>query len=294
MSRFRSRVPRLALLTLAAGWGMLAIGGAASAAKASRMAVAVGDVTDRRRNDNVFSELEVELKVAGDGLEGARGARALVTSAADDTGRNLIKDAKASRDFEKSSGDGPPTLKVSLKNPARKATALRELSGQVEVFVPARDTAAITRVEKFLSRMDRPISSPGLKAARAEVTVISRKTYEAEKKKNDERRQAEAQSAGIAGAMAQAFAGLFDGFFGDIGENDVLIRVDDKGKKVFGVEIFDAAGARIDNQGSMTVGDFVILKHPQKVPADATLAVYVLTPKALLSAPFNLKNVPLP
>lgn len=293
MFRFPDPAPRVIAAALAAAVSLVPPAGAASSGKAPRIGVTLGDVTDRRRNDNSFSELEVELKVAGDGLEEARGARAIVKSAVDDTGRNLLKDGKTTREFEKSS-EGLPTLKVSLKNPARRAATVRELSGHVEVFLPARDAAAATRVDKFLSRMDRPISSPGLKAARAEVTVISRKTYDAEKKKNDERRQAESESAGLAGAMAQAFGGLFEGLMGDIGENDVLIRVDDKEKKVFGVEIFDAAGKRLDSQGSMTVGDFWILKYPEKLPADASLAVYVLTPKSLVSSPFTLKNVPLP
>jgi hypothetical protein len=285
---------RLGLLTWAA---VMLLGlplAATAAAKSPRLSVAVGDVTDRRRNDNFFNALEVELKLVGEGLEDAKGGRALVRSAVDDTGRNLIREDQPSQDFEKSGQQGMPPLKVSLKNPARKAAALKELSGQVEVFLPSRDAAAVTRVEKFLSRVDRPIASSGLKAAQANVTVISRKTYDAEKKKNEERRKAEASSAGVAGAMAQAFSALFDGMFGDIGENDVLLQVEDKGKKVFSAEVLDAKGGPIDNQGSMKVGDFWILKYPEKLPEDASLVIYVMTPKALVSAPFNLKGIPLP
>jgi hypothetical protein len=285
---------RIGVLIGAAVIGLSLPAAAPAAAKSPRVSVAVGDVTDRRRNDNFFNALEVELKLAGEGLEDAKGARALVRTAVDDTGRNLIRENEESHDFEKSGQQGMPPLKVSLKNPARKAVAVRELSGQVEVFLPSRDAGAVTRVDKFLSRMDRPIVSPGLKAAQAGVTVISRKTYEAEKKKNEERRKAEAESAGIAGAMAQAFSGLFEGMMGDIGENDVLLRVEDKGKKVFSAEILDAKGSRIDNQGSMTVGDFWILKYPEKLQDDASLVIYVMTPKALVSAPFSLKGIPLP
>jgi hypothetical protein len=285
---------RLAAAIVIAAPALLLPALASAAAKSARPSVAVGDVTDRRRNDNVFAQLEIELKVAGAGMEEAKGARALLKSAVDDTGRNLLRDDRQTGDFERSGQAEMPTLKVALKNPARKAVAVRELSGQVEVFLPSRDPAAVARVEKFLSRMDKPIASPGLKAAGAGVTVISRQTYDAEKKKSEERRKAEAESAGIAGAMAQAFGGLFEGLMGDIGENDVLVKVDDKAKKVFAIEVLDAAGKRIDNQGSMTIGDFWILKYPEKLPADASLAVYVLTPKALVSSPFNLKDIPLP
>lgn len=284
-------MPLTVLALLAAGF--LASAPAGSAGK-SGLVVSAGDVTDRRRNDNVFASLEVELKLTGEASAGARGARATVEKAVDDTGRNLIKEKSDSNDFTKSSGDGPPALKVELRNPARRASKVRELTGRVEVFVPERDPSAEARIAKFASQMDRPIASPALKAAGAQVTVVSRKTYEAEKKKDAERRKKEAEGAGIAGAMANAFAGLFEGLFGDIDENDVLVRVDDKGKKVFSVDVLDGAGKPIDGMGSMKVGDFWVLKFSEKVPADAGLRISVMTPKSLVTENFALKDIALP
>lgn len=189
---------------------------------------------------------------------------------------------------------GSPSLKLELRNPARKAKKVREISGQVELFLPTRDPAAVARLDKFLSRMDQPAASPALKSAKAEVTVVSRKTYDAEKKKDAERRKKEAESAGIGGAMVEAFSGLFEGLMGDIDENDVLLKVTDPGKKVFDVEVFDAKGTKIDGAGSMSVGTFRILKFPEKLPADASLRVYLLTPKSVVTTAFQLKDVALP
>jgi len=267
---------------------------AAASSKPSAIGVTPGDVTDRRRNDNSFAGLEIELKLTGEAAGGARGARAVVQKAVDDTGRNLVKEGGRPAEFEKSSGEGSPALKLELRNPARRAKSVREISGQVEVFLPDRDPAAVASTDRFLSRMDRPIAASALKAAQTEATVVSRKTYDAEKKKDDERKKKESESAGIAGAMVSAFSGLFEGLFGDIGENDLLIRVNDPGKKVFGVEVFDAGGKRIDDAGSMKVGDFWILKFTEKLPADASLRIYLMTGKALVTAPFSLKDVALP
>jgi hypothetical protein len=266
----------------------------AAPSKSPAIGVTPGDVTDRRRNDNTFAGLEVELKLTGEAAGGARGARALVEKAVDDTGRNLVKEGGRPADFEKPTGQGSPVLKLDLRNPARRAKTVREISGQIEVFLPDRDPAAVASADRFLSRMDRPIAAPALKATQTEVTVVSRKTYDAEKKKDEERKKKEAESAGIAGAVVSAFSGLFEGLFGDIGENDVLVRVTDPGKKVFGVEVFDAAGKRIDDSGSMKVGEFWIVKFTEKVPDDASLRIYVMTPKALVTAPFSLKDVALP
>jgi len=280
----------LAVLGLAAAQ----ILAAAAPSKPSAIGVTPGDVTDRRRNDNSFAGLEIELKLTGEAAGGARGARAVVQKAVDDTGRNLVKEGGRPAEFEKSSGEGSPALKLELRNPARRAKSVREISGQVEVFLPDRDPAAVASADRFLSRMDRPIAASALKAAQTEATVVSRKTYDAEKKKDDERKKKESESAGLAGAMVSAFSGLFEGLFGDIGENDLLIRVNDPGKKVFGVEVFDAGGKRIDDAGSMKVGDFWILKFTEKLPADASLRIYLMTGKALVTAPFSLKDVALP
>ena len=265
-----------------------------SALAAPPLTVSAGDITDRRRNDNFFGGLEIELRIGGDGAGDVRGARAVVKKAEDETGRNLLKEGGKTPDFERSMSDTAPSLKLELRNPARKAKTVREVSGQVEMFLPGRDSASVAKLDGFQSKMDRPAASPALKAAQAEVTVVSRKTYEAEKKKDAERRKKEAEGSGIGGAMVEAFSSLFEGFMGAVEENDVLVKVDDPGKKIFDVEVVDSKGAKIDSGGSMTVGSFRILKFSEKVPADAALKVYVLTPKSLVTTPFQLKNVALP
>jgi len=44
----------------------------------------------------------------------------------------------------------------------------------------------------------------------------------------------------------------------------------------------------------MTIGSFRILKFAEKLPADAGLRIYLMTPKSLATAPFSLKDVALP
>ncbi|MEO6325743.1 MAG: hypothetical protein ABIT01_03890 [Thermoanaerobaculia bacterium] len=266
----------------------------APGAKAPAFTVTAGDITDRRRNDNFFNRLEIVLKLDGEGLDDVKGARALIRKAADDTGRSLIGDERKPVEFERSMGQGAPTLRLELKNPARRATVLKEVSGQVELFVPARDPNATARMDGFLARVDKPLASPPLKSAKVDVTLVSRKTYDDEKKKDEERRKKESEGSGVAGQMAEAFAGLFSGMMGDIGEHDVLLRVSDPDKKVFSVEVLDGAGKPIDGRGSMKVGGFWILNFPEKLPDEASLRVYLLTSKAVVTLPFALKDVVLP
>ena len=94
------------------------------------------------------------------------------------------------------------------------------MAGRVELFVPERDPTAQARVPRFAAQMDRPIAAPALKAAGAQVTVVSRKTYEAEKKKEAERKNKEAEGprSGSHGDPCRAVRRLF----GDIGEKTCL------------------------------------------------------------------------
>lgn len=267
---------------------------AQSGGKGRPFEVAAGDVTDRRRNDGFFSELEVEVKLSGAGLAELKGARVLVSKAVDDTGRDLLGSVGKPPDFEEAAPDRPPKLAVKLKNPPRRAKVIKELSGRVEAFLPGRDRASVVRLEKFLSRVGTPISSPTLKAAQAEVVVLSREAYEAAKRKEDERRKKEAESAGALGAMAEAFGGLFSGLMGQVEENDLVIQTKDPNKKLFGFEVTDGSGKAIERQGGMSTTDFRILKFGQKLPADAVLTIYVQTAKSLATVPFTLKDVSLP
>ena len=108
MKRNPGRLSKLAL------GGVLAAAIAAALPAPAGVTVAAGDITDRRRNDNLFTGLEVELKLTGDAAGGVRGARALVQKAADDTGRSLLKETEKTPDFEKSSGDMSAWIKFSL------------------------------------------------------------------------------------------------------------------------------------------------------------------------------------
>ncbi|HEY3124369.1 MAG TPA: hypothetical protein VGK70_09950, partial [Thermoanaerobaculia bacterium] len=106
------------LLTRLVVFGALAAGIAAALPGPAGVTVTAGDITDRRRNDNTFAGLEVELKLAGDAAGGVQGARAVLQKAVDDTGRSLLKEKEKTPDFEKSSGGAPPILKLELRNPS--------------------------------------------------------------------------------------------------------------------------------------------------------------------------------
>lgn len=130
--------------------------------RAQNVMVSAGTVEDRRTTGQFFGGLEIELKLAGDDLADSKAARVIVAKALDATGRDLLPESGREPDFSDSANS---TMKVSLKNPARGAAAIREVSGEIQLFMPARDPAATAVVDKLASRLDKSVSAPGLKSA---------------------------------------------------------------------------------------------------------------------------------
>lgn len=275
----------------------------ARAASAQDVRLQPGTLEDRRTSGKFFAGLELEMSLLGDGLDGVRAYRALVAKAVDDQGTNLLPDEKREPDFEKPFG-GTPKVKVKLKNPSRKATAITEVSGTLELYFPAKDPASVANVDRFTSKMDKPIASPALKSAKIEARVVSPQAMKAERKKAEaemEKKKAElkeeAKKRGEDPAQVDALLGLvaaFGGMMGDAGENDVVLKLTDPESRLFDVKVFAKSGEEISTQGSMSSNDTRILHFSEKLPADAVLRFFLKTKKALVTQPFSLKEVLLP
>jgi len=268
--------------------------------------VSAGTIEDRRTTGKFFGGLEVELKLTGDDLADAKASRVLLKKAVDETGRDLLPEEKKEPDFQTSGGSD---LRISLKNPARGATALKEISGEVQLFTPSRDPAATVTVDRLLSRMDKPLSMPALKSQKIELAVVSPKVHRAnaakrnaefdkEMAKNKAEMEKELANASPEDAKAlEAIMGLakaFSGMMDEVGDNDLILNVKDADNRLMDVEVTRADGEIISSRGSMSSGELRILHFSEKLPPNAKLRVLVKTKKALVSSPFTLLNVPLP
>ena len=265
--------------------------------------VTAGTIEDRRTTGKFFGGLEIELKLTGDDLADAKAARVLLKKAVDESGRDLLPEKRGDEDFQKSSGSSGPNLKVNLKNPARGAGAIKEVSGDVELYAPSRDPAATVVVERLTSRMDKPVASPALKAQKIAVRLVSPNVYRADAKKREaemdaemEKHKEEVKKEAGDDKTAEALMGLvkaFSGMMNDVGDNDVILQIEDEGGKLQDVEVVGKSGV-IDTRGSMSSGGLKILQYSEKLPPDAKLRFLLKTKKSLLKTPFTLTNVPLP
>jgi hypothetical protein len=267
-----------------------------AALHAADVRISVGEVKDCRSIGQFFNELEIKLKLTGDDVPAIRGMKTTVNKALDGTGRDILrKDEKvaAYESFrEAASGQAEVTLK--LKNPARKAAVVSEISGELRTFMPERDSASTIVVKGFRAKAGKPLVDAALAKAQAEVTVLTKADYDVMiKRQEEEKVRAEGAKRGLSGAMMEMVEG-FMGAFLDVGEHDVILKVADPSEKVIDIEVLDAKGSVMPTQGSMSSEGLKVLKFNKPLPEDTQLRIFVATEKALAVVPFKLTDIALP
>ncbi|MDJ0553764.1 MAG: hypothetical protein QNJ68_04845 [Microcoleaceae cyanobacterium MO_207.B10] len=225
----------------------------------------VGDLID------YSDSLKVELKLIGDILVDAKAMRATVDRAVDDTGRSLIKSQLESfsanqvfeNQFEEISSPGKNTteIKLWLKNPTKRARKIQEISGTVEIFVPNQETKSKLTVKNLLQKIDVPIHDSILKFSGIEIVI-----------KNPE----------VTGFSLR---------------NGVALEIKDPDSKLVGIEFKEENGEVISPYGQSwsTTGDKDIrgFSFLEKLPPNAQLNLYILTPESVVKVPFKFVDVQL-
>lgn len=279
----------------------------------AQVKVEAGNLKETRRTDGFFNQLEVELKITGPVLNGAKALRVMVDKAADDTGKNLVSEKTSSRaDFkEVDSKETEAKLDVELTNAERRATALTEIAGTIEIFIPARDPQSTVSLAGLQKQIGKQIASPVLKSAGVEVTIWNKEMFDARKKAEEDKVKSEleqktkkAEQSGdlkdAAEVLAQSLISIFGGMFSsfaDMEANDLAFNVKDPKSKLVAIELEDESGKKIESRGRMTMGSdprTIIFGFEQKLPANARIKLYVLTPKSLVKTPFRLASIQLP
>ena len=237
----------------------------AGAAARADVKVTVGDVADRRMRGQMTGGLDVELRLSGPELLDCRGYRVHVNSASDDTGAAVPQKPSASaRGFlalrKATNPLGSPlpgdeyAIRLYFKNPARSAMKLKELSGEVVLFNPAKDPASV--VTKRVSEVvGKPLDDDALKGAGIAITFVA----------------AEEKVVSYAFSDPQAKIGVID-FQDKTGKRrDPARTVSGREDDRYTVKVFFAAP--ID---------------------DPVAKIHIVTDAAQLRVPFHLQDVPLP
>ena len=270
----------------------------------SGVTVEVDDVTDNRLGGEFAGALELRVKLNGNGLDKAAAARIIVKDARDDRGTSLVRknDPPDFTPREYNSG----TLQVSVAQPARAATSVK-IKGVVELYVPGKDPNATVKIDKALGKLDAPLSHKALKAAKLEITPLSRDKYvkTLESRKLDEQKIAAIRAEGKARGVPEKEIELMIGLAQALQSTDadtpanavILSGTDEDFDRVFRIDVLGADGKPMDvpARSTSTQGNDAImtLSPREDPPANASLQLQLLTDKSRMSVPFEL-NVELP
>jgi hypothetical protein len=267
-------------------------------ANAGDITVSVIEVRDSRTTGQFFAGLDLKVRAMGDLIADAKGLRIDVTKAVDDTGRDLLKKDDAKRtEFAKTNENnaGQAEVEIKLKNPSRKASVIKELSGDITVFVPGKDPNALATIEAFMTMTGRPVTNKALKAARVELSVMTRKQFDEfkEQQKKEVKAKEGEMVKEFGEAMAKALGSLFGGMM-EIGENSVILNITDPDSRVIEIEFIDAAGTPVRSGSSMKTGDLRVFEFDQPMPQNAKLKISMITPSAVTKSSFKISDIALP
>lgn len=268
-----------------------------SSAVAAQEALVVRQVNDRRTN-GFFAQLALSVEMPKIKSADVAASRVLLTKAVDETGRDLLDPEAKEPQFETNRGqlpDRPASVSVTLKNPDRKAMSIKEVRGEIELFMPAKDPNSVAEIAKFLPQSGKPLVHKALKANGVEISLVTPAQLEAEKKKRADEKKKEYAEMGFEGEdLANMLKQFLEGMFMGASENDVMVRIKDPNKRIQDISYIDGAGevqmvSVIDDEGMTKLSTWAGKPQP-----DWKLRVSMRTPKNLVRYPLALNNVPLP
>ena len=273
-------------------------------AKATPANATLKTVQDRR-SEGHFPRCTLGIELPDIPAYEARASRVVVTKAVDDLGTNLVRDDAADARLEPTQrgsfgkpkeGPAPPTIVFAeLKNPPRKARALMEVSGEIELYIPSRDPNGEAGFPKILSMAGKPLAHAALKANEVEISVLSQAQLEVERKKTGEAERAKARKEGITDEETiKSMVEYAVESFPKGGEGQIVLRVKDPKKVIQDFKMADGEGNLQFNGKSDEAGLTILEFWGDKPKPDWTMKVLMQSDTSLVRQTFVFRDVPLP
>ena len=258
-----------------------------------------------RRSDGHFARCTLGIELPDIPAVEAKASRVVVMKAVDDLGTNLVREDAGEARLEPTQrgqfgkpkdGPAPPTIVFAeLKNPPRKAKVLKEVSGEMELYVPSRDPNGEAAFPKILSMAGKPLGHPALKANGVEITVLSQDQIAGERKKAGDAERAKAKKEGITDEeTVRSMVEYAVDSFPKGGEGQIVLRVKDPKKAIQDFKMADGEGNPQFNGKSDEAGLTILEFWGDKPKPDWTMKVLMQSDTSLVRHTFVFRDVPLP
>ena len=276
----------------------------AAPVKATPANATLATVQDRR-SDGHFARCTLGIELPDIPAVEAKAARVVVMKAVDDLGTNLLLDDAADARLEPTqrgqfgkAEEGPVTPTIifaEMKNPPRKAKTLKEVSGEIEFYIPSRDPNGEASFPKILSMAGKPLVHTALKTNGIEIAVLSQDQIAAERKKAGDAERAKAKKEGISDEETiRSMVENASSSFPKGGEGQIVLRVKDPKKAIQEIKMADGEGNPAFAGNSEEAGFTILEFWGQKPKPDWTMKVLMQSDLSLVRHTFVFKDVPLP
>lgn len=262
----------------------------------------VSQVNDRRTTA-FFSQLSIRLELEGIAASEVSAAKVKITKAVDDTGRDLTDPEKEEPQFQtmmgpmslKEDAERPAMLEVTLKNPDRNAITVKEVTGEVEFYMPGKDPDAVANFPKFQTMTGKALTHRALKANGVEISILGEAQLEADKKKAAEAKRKEAKAEGADEDTIAYMVSSVEEYFLKPEPGEFVLRIKDPNKRIHELQFVSPSGEpqRMFSQ-EREGGYTVISSFGETVNEDWGLRVNLRTPKTVSRHTLSLKDVELP
>ena len=280
-------------------WLIALSGWLAARTLAEDVHIAYGDVIDSRMmtGDSLGGGCEVELRAVGDAVADAKSIRGVrVQTATDDTGRDLTnpKPGSATPFAMRTSGGDFLAKRVRLRNPARSATVIKLLEGELDLFHPTTENGGKIILKGFQSHPGEFIESADLEKANVKLIYVTKDTEKSAIDRLDQEttRHGDVAKSGTMPPWRRMPWGPT--YPMDNVKNPVQFMFTDPDGKLADFAFLESSGAVISNRGSGRGPTFFHAGFDTALPHDAQLVIYLTTPASIKTIPFKLENIPLP
>jgi hypothetical protein len=181
---------------------------------------------------------------------------------------------------------------LQLASSARRAKAIEEIEGQLQLYAPTFQNGGVVAIEDFRRDPGKPLHHERLAKLGVRLTCLTKETYEAGKTASRA-----ASKPRFITPTDQQVESLFPGILGEANGHArryVVLEVDDPQKQVTSFAFGDPGGRLFPVAQSRSVKSMFGFYFHTHVPEDLVLYVYLAVPAALETVPFKVRNVVLP
>ena len=261
--------------------------------------VTVESVSDMRSTGNSAPRCNVQLRFSGGNVADAYGIRNVrVTSAVDDTGRDLRVDSEQERvrmRFSQGSMYAPQwngfaqqsTHAVELMSPSRNAHSIKILEGEAELLFPTPENGGLIVMKDFLSHPGEALSDPSLKKSNVTITYVGKDGDET----NTSIRTLHGDSS-VPQDPSQMPRRLPFRRSGQM--KGLQFSIDDPDHRLVDMVFVDAYGRQVGGGMNSFGPNSRTYQFQNELPSNLQLHIFLAAPDAIKTVPFKIENIDLP